>query len=246
MDSIQQAHYARGAATYDQDFGDTPEHGLSLYVLLGLLDCVKAESLLDVGAGTGRALSFLMEHRPKLMVRGIEPVAELRDQASRKGIPDEWLVAGDAYMLPYPDDSFDIVTEFGVLHHVKNPSLVVNEMLRVARYGILLSDTNNLGQGRLAGRVIKNVFWWLGLWGVFNFTRTRGRGYVYEPWDGLWYYYSVFSHFSDLRCRCHSVHVLNTRKPSMTPWFSASHAMIFATKSAATKGNGLFEHLGRL
>ena len=108
----------------------------------------------------------------------------------------EWLTPGDGYRLPFPDASFDIVTEFGVLHHVKRPEVIVGEMLRVARYGVFVSDTNNLGQGRALGRLVKSLFYWSGLWRLLCFIRTRGRGFMYEPNDGLWYYYSFIFAFS--------------------------------------------------
>jgi SAM-dependent methyltransferase len=240
---IQKEHYVRTATKYDDELGQSPEHELALYLLLGLIDSIGAESLLDIGAGTGRALRFLLRHRPSLGVCGIEPVDELRNVAYDRGLQKDLLVAGDGYQLTFPDGSFDIVTEFGVLHHVERPELVVREMLRVARYGIFLSDTNNLGQGKLVGRAIKNAFYWLGLWGAFTLFRTRGRKFVYEPHDGLWYYYTVFSHFPELKERCHSVHVMNTRRTSSTPWFSASHAAIFATKAAILDRAEFYRHL---
>jgi ubiquinone/menaquinone biosynthesis C-methylase UbiE len=244
-EEIQRQHYTQTATSYHDNpgLGQSPEHELALYILLGLLDSVKAESFLDVGAGTGRGLTFLMRHRPDLRLRGIEPVDELRNVAYGAGVPREWLVSGSGYDLPYPDNSFDIVAEFGVLHHVEKPERVVREMVRVARYGVLLSDTNNLGQGGLGGRLVKNLFFFLGLWRFFSLVRTRGRGYVVEPTDGLWYYYTLFSHFSELSRLCHSVHVMNTRRNSRTPWLSASHATIFATKPAIVERAPFFGKL---
>jgi SAM-dependent methyltransferase len=242
-EDIQRQHYAQTATSYDEDLGQSPEHEFAMYLLLGFIDSAKAESLLDVGAGTGRGMDFLMRNRPNLCLRGVEPVDELREVAYGKGISRESLTAGDGYRLPFPDNSIDIVTELGVLHHVKDPHLLVREMVRVARYGIFLSDTNNLGQGSLGGRLLKNCFYWLGLWKFFNFIRTKGRGSVFEPTDGLWYYYTVFSHHAELSRLCHSVHVINTRQISRTPWFSASHAAIFATKSAITGRSPFYAHL---
>ena len=240
---IQRRHYADTAPSYDMELGQSPEHELALYVLLGMVDSIKAESVLDVGSGTGRGLSFLMKHRPDLTICGIEPVDELRDVGYNKGIPRDWLTSGSGYEIPFPDASFDIVTEFGVLHHVERPELFVGEMLRVARYGVLLSDTNNLGQGGICGRLIKNLFYWLGLWRVLSFIRTQGRGFVFEPNDGVWYFYTVFSHFPELRRKCHSVHVMNTRRTSRTHWFSASHAVIFATKPTVVERSPFYAHL---
>jgi SAM-dependent methyltransferase len=242
-EEIQRQHYAQTAVSYDTDLGQSPEHELALYFLLSAIDSARAESLLDVGAGTGRGLRFLMQHRPEMRLAGVEPVEELRNIACSKGIPAEWLVSGNGYKLPFPDESFDIVTEFGVLHHVEKPELLVREMIRVARYGVFLSDTNNLGQGRLSGRLLKNAFYWLGLWKFFSLIRTRGRGSVFEPNDGLWYYYTLFSHFSELKEKCHSVHVMNTRGTTATPWFSASHSVLFATKAAIVERSPFFYHL---
>lgn len=242
-EEIQRQHYTATANTYDSCLGVTPEHELALYFLLSFIDCTKAESLLDVGAGTGRGLSFLKEKRPALAATGIEPVDELRDQAYIKGISRDRLIAGDGYHLPFEDNSFDIVTEFGVLHHAKKPEAIVDEMLRVARFGIFLSDTNNLGQGKLLGRIVKNIFYTFGLWRFLSWIRTRGRGYVFEENDGLWYYYSVFSHYQKLKNVCHSVHVMNTRGTALTPWFSASHVALFAGKGALVDSCPLFLHL---
>jgi SAM-dependent methyltransferase len=242
-EEIQRRHYAGTAPSYDSELGQSPEHELALYILLGVVDSIQAESVLDVGAGTGRGLSFLMKRRPDLTIRGIEPVDELREVGYAKGIPRDWLIAGSGYDLPFPDGSFDIVTEFGVLHHVNRPELFIREMLRVARYGVFLSDTNNLGQGEVWGRLVKNIFYWLGLWKILSFIRTRGRGFIFEPNDGVWYFYTAFSHFSELRHKCHSVHVMNTRRTSRTHWFSASHVVIFATKPAVVEHSPLYIHL---
>lgn len=242
-EDIQRQHYAETATRYDDELGQSPEHELALYLLLGITTSIKAESVLDVGAGTGRGLRFLANHRPGLRLHGVEIVDELREIAHARGIPREWMTAGSGYQLPFPDASFDIVTEFGVLHHVDRPELFVREMLRVARFGIFISDTNNLGQGGFGGRLVKNAFYWLGLWKALSFIRTRGRGFVVEPHDGLWYYYTLFNQFRELKHQCHSIHMINTRGTGITPWFSSSHAAIFATKAAIVERNSFYRHL---
>ncbi len=242
-EQIQQKHYAETAKRYDDDLGATPEHELALYLLLGIVDSIRCESVLDVGAGTGRAIRFLQERRPSLKTFGVEPVGELRQAAYDSGISTERLIPGDGYYLPFKNESFDLVTEFGVLHHVKDPARVVEEMLRVARYAVFLSDTNNLGQGGIIGRLVKNACYWAGAWKLLSLLRTRGRGFVYEPNDGLWYYYSAFSHFRRLKRACHSVHVMNTRRTGVTPWFSASHVAVLATKPAIVTRSRFWTHL---
>ena len=58
-EDLQRQHYANTATNYDETLGQSPEHELALYILLGLIDSIRAESVLDVGAGTGRGLRFL-------------------------------------------------------------------------------------------------------------------------------------------------------------------------------------------
>jgi SAM-dependent methyltransferase len=239
----QAAHYAQTAGCYDDCLGQTPEHEMAQYILLGILASLKVTSLLDVGAGTGRAIRFFREHRPEMQIVGIEPSDAMRAVGHANGIPQSSLVRGDGRALPYPDSSFDVVTEFSALHHIANPAEVVSEMLRVARYAVFISDTNNLGQGSLLARLIKNSFYWSGLWRPFNYIRTRGKGYKNEPCDGVWYYYSAFSHFDSLLRKCRTVHVINTRRSSRTHWFSASHVALLAVKHEAALANAIFEYL---
>jgi len=49
----------------------------------------------------------------------------LRGQAYKAGISQDILVEGDANQLNYSNDEFDLVCEFGVLHHVPKHDLVV-------------------------------------------------------------------------------------------------------------------------
>jgi len=46
---------------------------------------------------------------------------------------------GDAENLPFPDNSFDIVTAWSVLEHLTNPFIGLSEMIRVARKAVLVS-----------------------------------------------------------------------------------------------------------
>ena len=118
------------------------------------LDC---GSILDLGSGTGRLIHYIKERQPEITVIGIEPSPELRDQGYSKGIGEAELIDGDAQDLDFPDESFDMVCEFGALHHIPRPNLAVQEMLRVSKKAIFISDCNNFGQGSATMRAIKQI-----------------------------------------------------------------------------------------
>ena len=44
-------------------------------------------------------------------------------------------VYGDAERMPFPDNSFDLVYSFGVLHHTPGTQKAIAEVLRVLRPG---------------------------------------------------------------------------------------------------------------
>jgi SAM-dependent methyltransferase len=243
-EQLQAAHYQATACNYNSSCGSTPEHEFALHQILGMLRMLGITSILDVGTGTGRALRFFKANRPDIRVLGVEPVSALRELAYESGVGREEVVEGDGTKLEFKDNTFDLVIETGVLHHVREPQRVVAEMLRVARKAIFISDTNNLGQGGALGRVVKNGCYYLGLWDLLCWVRTLGKGYVIEPNDGLWYYYTAFQHMKQLQEACGSVHVTNTRRTCRFPMFGASHVAILGIKRSTSETNRYLRHLG--
>jgi SAM-dependent methyltransferase len=136
------------------------------------------------------------------------------------------------YALDYADGAFDVVTAFGVLHHVRGPGRVIAEMLRVARRAIFISDTNNYGRGPRRLRLAKVAMRTLRLWPLANFIYTAGKGYHASEGDGIAYSYSVFDEFGQIRRACGDVFIL-TLKGSMdrpSPLAAASHIALMGLK----------------
>jgi SAM-dependent methyltransferase len=194
--TLQRAYYTRTALAYDQAHsqGDS-EHDLACSLLEGLVRHYRMSSVLDVGSGTGRAVARLRTSLPDCRVLGIEPVAALRSVGHANGVPESHLIHGDVTKLEMPDRSYDLVCEFGVLHHVPDSRRAVSEMIRVADKAIFISDSNRFGQGGLVGRFAKVTIWQLGLWPLANWIKTKGRGYTYSEGDGVAYSYSVFDDY---------------------------------------------------
>ena len=197
-EQIQALYYSQTASHYDEmhcaDHCD--EHYTALQIIHSISDLLGLKTFLDVGAGTGRAALFL--HNRGKEIRGVEPVQALINQATAKGLPPNMILCGDGRSLPFGDQSFDAVLEFGVLHHVAEPHVVVKEMIRVARKAVFLSDSNRFGQGAMGARVAKLTLYKTGLWRAARYVRTRGKGYTISDGDGLAYSYSIYDSYDQL------------------------------------------------
>jgi len=210
---IQNKYYAATAHKYDSmHYREKDEHQLALSFLVGVLDFFEINSVLDVGSGTGRVLRFLKDKKPAMKLMGVEPSKELREIGYQHGLSRDEIVDGVAEALPFQNEAFDLVCEFGVLHHVKQPQFAVAEMLRVAKKAIFISDANNFGQGSWFVRSLKQLINSLGLWGVVNFMKTGGKGFIVSEGDGQSYSYSAFNNYRQIKERCKIVYVVNTRE----------------------------------
>ena len=228
---FQRDYYSKTATGYDDmHVNEKDEHFFALSFMTAAIDYFEIQSVLDIGSGTGRAIQYIKREKPELRVVGIEPVKDLRQVGHGKGLSESELVDGDATKLKFFDGEFDLVCEFGVLHHIKRHELVVSEMLRVARKAILISDSNNFGQGSFLVRTIKQLINGFGLWGVADFIKTKGKGYTMSEGDGLAYSYSVFNDYKQIRTQCQNIHLLNTKDGHINPYRTASHIALLGVK----------------
>jgi len=197
----QRRYYTETASRYDAMHAhEAGDHDASMPILLSALRSLNVRSLLDVGSATGRGLPRLAEGLSNTLICGVEPVEALVRQGISSGVNNGLpllLASGDA--LPFPDKSFDAVCEFGILHHVPDPARVVQEMLRVARKAVVLSDSNRFGQGPFPLRIAKLLLYKLNLWKAFDFLRTRGKGYQVSEGDGVFYSYSVYDNLRQIQ-----------------------------------------------
>jgi ubiquinone/menaquinone biosynthesis C-methylase UbiE len=233
----QREYYRQTAASYQlRHVNAQDEHGLALDVLIAMARHWQVQgSFLDVGAGTGRAMKALASAFPDARVHGIEPVAELREQARLlHGITTPQLQAGDALQLPFADNSFDWVVETGVLHHIRHWQSAVAEMTRVACYGVMISDCNNIGQGSLRSRAFKTLIKKAGCWDLFVWLQTKGKMSKYSEGDGLYYSFCAFDALPLLRPKFSGIHLMNTMGVSEANLLrSASHVAIIARQLLA-------------
>jgi demethylmenaquinone methyltransferase/2-methoxy-6-polyprenyl-1,4-benzoquinol methylase len=98
--------------------------------LLSLLQLEKDHRLLDVGGGTGRVTSSLMEYVDQACI--IDVSLGMLVKARAKGL---WVYRGSAEHLPFPDGAFDRILIVDAFHHFHDWLQATSELLRVLRPG---------------------------------------------------------------------------------------------------------------
>jgi ubiquinone/menaquinone biosynthesis C-methylase UbiE len=235
-ESLQAKYYEQSASAYDSmhNASEDHEHNLALQYIEMISNARGLRTFLDVGAGTGRGICFLRDRGKE--VRGIEPVAAMIERAELNGVPKGHLLQGSGYELPFEDESFDAVFECGVLHHVAEPSRVVEEMIRVAKRAIFLSDSNRFGQGSHSARLLKIALYKCGLWPAARFLQTKGKMYTISEGDGLGYSYSVFDSYDQLAGKAKQIWLLPTTREQSNckswahPLLTSTHVLLCAFK----------------
>lgn len=120
--------------------------------------------VLDVGTGTGRGLSYLHQCRCTRVVGLDYTDAMLRravlnlKESFQHDVPTGTLLRGDAYVLPFGDDTFDLVVSFNFLHmfRLDLQEQLIAEMARVTRPGgSLIVEFDSLHKGLFFSRVLE-------------------------------------------------------------------------------------------
>jgi ubiquinone/menaquinone biosynthesis C-methylase UbiE len=101
------------------------------------------EAVLDVGCGNGSYLWALAQRQHRGLVVGLDLSPGMLD-AARARSASARLMVGDAQVLPFADDSFDVVLAMHMLYHLPDRALGIRELRRVLRpEGVALVVTNS-------------------------------------------------------------------------------------------------------
>ena len=92
-----------------------------------------ARRILEIGAGTGNTTRFVARSTDATLV-AMEPSAGMVAQARAKGVAGAW-IRGEAPLLPFRSDSFDVVYSSYVLQHVGAPLALFEACARMLRPG---------------------------------------------------------------------------------------------------------------
>ncbi|MEV0523991.1 class I SAM-dependent methyltransferase [Streptomyces sp. NPDC050439] len=97
--------------------------------------------ILDIGCGTGRLPRSCVRCFPKAMVIGIDPCAEMIDQADTSPTPAQWLQAR-AEALPFGDHVFSLVLSTLSLRHWQDSHQGLAEISRITTHNgtVMIAD----------------------------------------------------------------------------------------------------------
>lgn len=155
LDKMERA-YSTYASVYDHTFGKFFHQ--SRESVVRNLEIQKAERILEVGVGTGIALSY---YPPHCQLVGIDLSDGMLEKAhERKDTYDlnhVTLMKMDAGAMEFPDNTFDTVMAAYVVTAVSDYRKVVTEMIRVCRPGGRIFMLNHFSNGNKMIAAVERV-----------------------------------------------------------------------------------------
>jgi ubiquinone/menaquinone biosynthesis C-methylase UbiE len=99
------------------------------------LESLNGKRILEVGAGSGRDGIFMAGRGASVVSLDYSPdsLQMISAQVSEKD--DVSVCCGDAFALPFPEGTFDLVFHQGLLEHFRNPGDMIREHHRVLKKG---------------------------------------------------------------------------------------------------------------
>jgi ubiquinone/menaquinone biosynthesis C-methylase UbiE len=129
-----------------------------MYLAKPIMDAIAPQTnpmALDIATGTGRVPLALARYEGfKGHVIGVDLSRKMLHQAAKNIYPYDCatFIWCPAETIPFPDDTFDVVTCLEALEFMTNPLVVVQEMVRVLRPGGLLLTSQRVNTKLMPGK----------------------------------------------------------------------------------------------
>ena len=133
----RKVYFNMAAGTWDEKYG-TPELNRFLEDLVPCFGLKRGQRILDAGTGTGVLVPYLSkEVGPSGSITAIDYAEEMVKICISKHswIQNLKVEIQDVENLPYPSNSFDAVTCFGLFPHLENRAKALSQLNRVLKKG---------------------------------------------------------------------------------------------------------------
>ena len=119
--------------------------------------------IMEIGAGSGRDGFKLVDlGATVIFLDYAESSLRLIEQLSKKLNKPVFLVRGDAFNLPFKENSLDVVYHQGLLEHFTDPNGIIRENFRVLKKGgVAIAD---VPQKYHVYTVVKHILIWMNKW----------------------------------------------------------------------------------
>jgi ubiquinone/menaquinone biosynthesis C-methylase UbiE len=121
----------------------------------------KADNILEIGCGQGVGARIIFDVLSPDKYVGIDLDPRMIRRANKRAadLPNARFAEGDVSGLEFPDASFDLVVDFGILHHVPNWRSALAEIHRVLNIGgeFLFEDLPTETWERGIGKPFKKI-----------------------------------------------------------------------------------------
>lgn len=124
------------------------EH-VEIPLMLRALGLPRRVRVLEVGCGRGIALPVLAQHLEPARLVGVDvdrSLLDVADQRLRETATRAELVVADVRHLPFPDQDFDLVIDFGTCFHIAQPDSALREVARTLSLGGIFATETKLNQ----------------------------------------------------------------------------------------------------
>ncbi len=145
------AHRYDGVKNYHREYEE-------LYLAKPIMDAIAPQTtplVLDVATGTGRVPLALARHEGfSGHIIGVDLSRKMLHYAAENIYPYECatFICCPAETVPFPDNTFDVVTCLEALEFMTNPAAVVQELVRVLRPGGLLLTSQRVKTKLMPGK----------------------------------------------------------------------------------------------
>ena len=116
------------------------------------------EEVLEIGCGNGQGAYLINKYFHPLHITGIDLDNHMVDIARNK-FPQFSFTQGDVTKLDFSDNHFDLIFDFGVIHHIPNWEQTLGELYRVLKKGgqVFIEDFSSESFQSLTGNLLKRI-----------------------------------------------------------------------------------------